>query len=300
MSSVEVMILDTQQFPPLKEEPSAEGRITTFYSYKGGTGRTMSLANVAWFLALNNKRVLVVDWDLEAPGLHRFFRPFLNDPELVETRGLLDFVVDLAAAAATQKEPLNNEAVDIFEYIKILDWPRDSESKLNWKNFGTRGRIDLFAAGRQGPSYSRKLASFDWIQFYEKFGGRRLLDAAKAQMRAAYDYVLIDSRTGVSDTSGICTVEMPDTLVICFTLNNQSILGASAIAKSVLLTRNQMELSDTAYSSNLAPFRIFPVPCRVEAINEKIMLETGGGSAWRRPVFAQGHCGGGCDVANSA
>ncbi len=39
----------------------AAGRIVTFYSFKGGTGRTMALANVAWILAANGKRVLVAD-----------------------------------------------------------------------------------------------------------------------------------------------------------------------------------------------------------------------------------------------
>lgn len=57
---------------------SRDGRIVTFYSYKGGTGRTMALANTAWILAANGNRVLAVDWDLEAPGLHRFFHPFLD------------------------------------------------------------------------------------------------------------------------------------------------------------------------------------------------------------------------------
>ena len=54
------------------------GQVVTFYSYKGGTGRTMALANVAWILAANGKRVLVADWDLESPGLHRFFDPFID------------------------------------------------------------------------------------------------------------------------------------------------------------------------------------------------------------------------------
>ena len=54
------------------------GRIVTFYSFKGGTGRTMALANVAWILAANGLRVLIADWDLESPGLHRFFQPFLD------------------------------------------------------------------------------------------------------------------------------------------------------------------------------------------------------------------------------
>jgi len=43
------------------------GRIITFYSYKGGTGRSMALANVAWILASNGYSVAAVDWDLEAP-----------------------------------------------------------------------------------------------------------------------------------------------------------------------------------------------------------------------------------------
>src|SRR5690349_15015464 len=47
--------------------------IVTFYSYKGGVGRSMALANVAVLLARRGLKVLVVDWDLEAPGLERYF-----------------------------------------------------------------------------------------------------------------------------------------------------------------------------------------------------------------------------------
>jgi cellulose biosynthesis protein BcsQ len=39
--------------------PSLEvnrGRIVTFYSYKGGTGRTMLLSNTAWILASTGKK----------------------------------------------------------------------------------------------------------------------------------------------------------------------------------------------------------------------------------------------------
>src|SRR5687768_15714452 len=82
------------------------GEIVTFYSYKGGTGRSMMLANVAWILASNGLRVLVIDWDLEAPGLHRYFRPFLLDNRLVSSssRGVIDFVRDFAIEAATPDE----------------------------------------------------------------------------------------------------------------------------------------------------------------------------------------------------
>ena len=80
-------------------ERAGEGRIITFYSYKGGTGRSMALANVAWILASAGRRVLAIDWDFEAPGLHRYFHPFIEDPELHSTPGLIDFFVDFATAA---------------------------------------------------------------------------------------------------------------------------------------------------------------------------------------------------------
>ena len=69
----------------------SRGQIVTFYSFKGGTGRTMALANVAWILAANGKRVLIADWDLESPGLHRFFQPFM-DANVGERPGIVDFV----------------------------------------------------------------------------------------------------------------------------------------------------------------------------------------------------------------
>src|SRR5205823_883844 len=56
-------------------------RIVTFYSYKGGVGRTVALANIGVLLARRGKRVLLVDCDLEAPGLDRYFRPYITQPQ---------------------------------------------------------------------------------------------------------------------------------------------------------------------------------------------------------------------------
>ena len=46
--------------------------IYTFYSYKGGVGRTMALANIAELFYQSGKKVLMVDWDLEAPWTRSF------------------------------------------------------------------------------------------------------------------------------------------------------------------------------------------------------------------------------------
>ena len=43
--------------------------IFTFYSFKGGVGRSLAVMNVAYTLAGRGRHVLVVDMDLEAPGL---------------------------------------------------------------------------------------------------------------------------------------------------------------------------------------------------------------------------------------
>ena len=43
--------------------------VCTFYSFKGGVGRTLALVNSAIELSTRGKNVLVVDFDLEAPPL---------------------------------------------------------------------------------------------------------------------------------------------------------------------------------------------------------------------------------------
>ena len=235
-------------------------RIITFYSYKGGTGRSMALANVAWILASAGNRILTIDWDLEAPGLHRYFQPFLTDKELIgqELQGVIDMAMDFAARAATpvrKGEKRNDDWYDAYadfsKWRQKLRWPSGDAVQLGKDR---TGEIDFVPAGRQGPDYAKRVNRFDWRNFYENLGGGAFFDAAKRKFDN-YNYVLIDSRTGVSDTSGICTVQMPDTLVVCFTLNYQSIKGALAIAQSVREQRPQT--------------RIFPLPTRIDGSEEK-------------------------------
>jgi cellulose biosynthesis protein BcsQ/tetratricopeptide (TPR) repeat protein len=232
------------------------GRIVTFYSYKGGTGRTMALANVAWILAANGKRVLAVDWDLESPGLHRYFHPFLTDKKLRSSRGVIDLIRDFAVAAVDPHVNFEDEQW----YRRYADVEREAVS-LSWR-FPDFGVIDLLPAGQQDPSYSSAVSTFDWPAFYERLNGGIFLQALRDNMRERYDYVLIDSRTGLSDTAGICTVHLPDVVVDCFTLSEQSIDGAASVADSIANQRRD------------EPILIRPVPMRVEDA-EQVKLEAG-------------------------
>jgi MinD-like ATPase involved in chromosome partitioning or flagellar assembly len=221
------------------------GSIITFYSFKGGTGRTMALANAAWILASAGYRVLVVDWDLESPGLHRFFEPFLDAGTIAGNAGVIDMIrdyawaVNLDRARALDGEWLRAQA-RVGPHVVPLDW-----------EFPAGGALDFVSAGRQNQNYSANVASLDWDNFYDRLGGGQFFDAMREDMRAEYDYTLIDSRTGVSDVSAICTVQLPDVLVTCFTLSNQGIFGAADIVKKI----------DSQTSRTV---RILPVPSRID------------------------------------
>ena len=239
-------------------ESRRNGKIITFYSYKGGTGRSMALANIAWLLASSGQRVLAIDWDLEAPGLHRYFEPYLADKTLERSTGLVDFMLSFATAAVSS-QPRNREPDWYVPYSNILA----HAVPIQW-SFPGDGNLDFVPAGRQDVAYANRVNSFNWQNFYELLGGGVLLESVKTKLRKLYDFVLVDSRTGVSDTSGICTVQMPDELVVCFTLNRQSIYGAAAAARSALQQRKTGE--------GVSTLKVWPVPMRIEP-SEKDRLE---------------------------
>jgi tetratricopeptide (TPR) repeat protein len=230
----------------------AEGKIATFYSYKGGTGRTMAVANTAWILASNGLKVLVVDWDLDSPGLHKFFHPFLDPAKIVATPGIIDLITDYAWAATREEDRPGDWHLS---YARIM---RHAVS-VNWKNFPAPGTLDFVSAGRQNRDYASAITAIDWDNFYERLGGGQFFDALRADMKTNYDYTLIDSRTGLSDIADICTVHFPDILVDCFTLSDQSIEGAAAVARSI---------DERYHARNI---KILPVPMRIdEAEKEKL------------------------------
>jgi cellulose biosynthesis protein BcsQ len=85
--------------------------IFTFYSYKGGVGRSMALLNVAYALAGKGRHVLMVDMDLEAPGLSGFFFARANSPRLspltpkISSRFLPKRSESIRKVAGSRKKP---------------------------------------------------------------------------------------------------------------------------------------------------------------------------------------------------
>lgn len=185
--------------------------ITTFYSFKGGVGRTMALVNVAVELANRGKRVLIVDFDLEAPGLDTFKLGRHDE----STLGIVDFVRDY----------LNTEeAPDASHYLF-----ESSDAVANG------GRLWIMPSGAHDGSYASRLSSIDWHDLYEHHDGYLLFEDLKLQWQDAIepDYVLLDSRTGYTDVGGICTRHLPDAVVALFFPNEQNLRGLTKIVSDI-------------------------------------------------------------------
>jgi cellulose biosynthesis protein BcsQ len=212
--------------------------IATFYSYKGGTGRTMAMANIAVLLSMRGKKVLIVDFDLEAPGLWRYFHPFYDGLQWRE--GLIDLL--LAASSAS----------DALE--------------VNWRDYVTEvsvgsARLSLITSGQAVDEYPSRVLEFNWTSFFRESGGGEFIERMREQWKSEYDFILIDSRTGITDAGGICTILLPDMIVPFFVSNFQSLEGIVEVVK-----RAQERRGDLAYDR--PPAVVLPVLSRFDSRTE--------------------------------
>lgn len=76
----------------ITKENHAETQVISFYSYKGGVGRTIALIETAYNLAEAGKRVLLLDLDVEAPSLHNIFYEKVNDEISGVKYGIIEYL----------------------------------------------------------------------------------------------------------------------------------------------------------------------------------------------------------------
>ncbi|MFM7202715.1 MAG: KGGVGR-motif variant AAA ATPase [Myxococcota bacterium] len=235
--------------------------LITFYSYKGGVGRSQTLANVAVALANRGKNVIMVDFDLESPGLHRYFSPLehpekrLGEEELNQKGGLLDWLSKAKTVPAD--EPFITE--------HLIDCTSHALRP-------GRGWLKLIACGAQieigGRGYSGRVRDFNWRQFEEEAYGQDYLELMRRQLQGVEgaNYILLDSRTGVTDVGMLCTFVLPDVVVMLFALHDQGISGVRWLAGR--LKEHQEKMKAEANSEFSYPQKILLVPTRVEETQE--------------------------------
>jgi hypothetical protein len=91
--------------------------------------------------------------------------------------------------------------------------------------------VDFIAAGREAEDYVRRVHDLDWHSLYANELMGEYLGTLRSEWAQEYDFVLLDSRTGLTDIGGVCTVHLPDVVVSLFTANRQSMDGTKLMAE---------------------------------------------------------------------
>ena len=213
----------------LDEDSPKRPLVVTFYSFKGGVGRSTALGLVAGILATRNRRVVMVDFDLEAPGISILFR---SDAENLngEQYGVLDY--------------LHQRHLTPEENIPSI------ESCISQVDLPTRGELFLVPVGEYDENYIHRLADLDrrtWQHFYQGETNpiSQLMEDIKKHLNP--DVILIDARPGFNDTSAIALFDLADTAIICFSPTDQSFEGLKWVVQAVRKQREYQGKPDIRF-----------------------------------------------------
>lgn len=199
----------------------------TFYSYKGGSGRSLTVANAALYLQRLDFRVTVIDFDLEAPGMHY---KFAFDPEtgrLPVSKGLVDYVYQFVTDGTIPE--------------KISDFALPLAS-------GAASDLRLIPAGNAPEaSYWQKLSRINWHELFysEPSNGVELFFDLKNKIDRELkpDFLLIDSRTGITETGGVATSLLADRIICLVSPSRENLEGARSVLQSVNRTRRGYQIT---------------------------------------------------------
>jgi WD40 repeat protein/cellulose biosynthesis protein BcsQ len=233
--------------------------IFTFYSYKGGVGRSMALANVAEMFYREGLKVLIVDWDLEAPGLERFFS--IDIDSVREKPGLLDMILSYKQmmTKVTDKEgAFSLERLDKY----LIDIYPDNKSN-------SEGKLWLLSSGNRSDenfnSYADQVIRFGWDDFYKNWEGELYFEYLVKEFKKAADIVFIDSRTGISEMSSPCLYQIADVIVMLCAASSQSIDGTLKMLKNF----KRQEVTDLRKRQ----LEVLVIPARVETRSESYLFD---------------------------
>ena len=195
--------------------------IYTFYSYKGGVGRSMALANIAELFYRAGLKVLMIDWDLEAPGLEQFFP--IDYEDFYTKPGLMDLLLEY-------KRQMSEEDLSEMEDSDELPFQKPQEFFFDiYPDSESKGTLWLLSAGKRSKNdfnqYIKNVNNFDWIDFYKTWEGERYFNWLSEQFKAVADVIFIDSRTGLSEMGRVCAYQFTDVIVMLTTASQQSLDG---------------------------------------------------------------------------
>jgi cellulose biosynthesis protein BcsQ len=224
---------------------AGDGTIITFYSYKGGVGRSMALANIGILLARWGYRTLLVDFDLEAPGLEYFF---MDTFESVDAAERSEGTVELLSHA------FHGRRAEMTESLRRTPQP------LKLRGIPS-APLRLLTAGRRDDHYFERVRDLDARTAYRHRGAGAAIEELRAALKTEYDFVLVDSRTGNTEIGGLTTVQLPDLLCVVFTTTEQAFRGVLNMIARAGRARQRMPIPRPAVP-------VLPLPSRLDVSAE--------------------------------
>ena len=207
--------------------------IFSFYSYKGGVGRTLTMAHTAIRVAATRRkkgyRVLLIDMDLEAPNLHLYLPP----PEGSYPSGFAGLLKDYRESG--------RDATWLSKNLERIDYilPVEGADNLFIMPAGLWGNEDDEQASVSYPEVITNLREeFPRSRRPERPTEGFFFDFQRI-LAERFDYVFVDSRTGFADEAYASTILLADALVLCFKLNQANIEGIQAVFGNFLLREDK-------------------------------------------------------------
>ncbi len=189
--------------------------IVCYYSFKGGVGRTTAMAITAIQLARKGKRVALLDFDLEAPGLASLFSS--DFPDIEQFRGVADYLVDLISFK------YNEDNVTLGDYYYAINRQDIVGSQ--------GGELLVFPATIMSAEENLYLSKFSKLnsvfQSNSKYPIDYLLKRIEKDLNP--DYILIDTRTGLNDLGGVFLTRYASQSFLFFYGNRQNMFGLESI-----------------------------------------------------------------------
>jgi len=177
----------------------------TFYGLKGGVGRSTALSAFAWWMAKQGKRVLVVDLDLESPGVSHTLLADEARPDF----GVVDWLVEDAVGQADDELLAN----------MLAPGPSTPTGDIRVVPALGAKTADFM------PKLARAYGDTRGVNGLEHFGQRlhRLCQALIE--RTNCDLLLLDSRAGLHDIAAVAITHLSHIALLFATSSHQTWRG---------------------------------------------------------------------------
>lgn len=205
-----------------------------FASLKGGVGRSTALTVVASDLAARGRNILVIDLDLEAPGLG----PLLLPEDRMPRFGILDYLVEIGIGGVSDAalsdfvgtSPLTTSGGGRVDVAPVLG-VRSAEFYENILPKLARAMTEGVNDEGEITPISNQIS--DMIDRLSK--------------RESYDAILIDSRAGLAEIAAPAVLGLGALVLLFGTAQKQTIVGYRALFSALkLLAVRAVERGDSA------------------------------------------------------